>query len=108
MARGHIFLIAVLLAAAAVAGLLAVTRTAQSSPAASVTDPAISYRLQKLDRLEAALEKELAAQSRQAGTGAGAPTVVYTRAGSPVQAADHDDDDHEHSSDDEHEDDRDD
>jgi len=95
MARGHLFLIVVLLAGAAVAGLLAVTRTAQSSPAANVTDPAIAYRLQKLDRLEASLEKQLAAEAR--ATGASAPTVVYTRAPSPVASTHEDDDEHEHS-----------
>lgn len=101
MARGHLFLIVVLLAGAAVAGLLAVTRTAQSSPAASATDPAISYRMQKLDRLEASLEKQLARQSKAAAKSTAAPTVVYTRAPSPVVSTYHGDDDHELASDDE-------
>ncbi len=98
MARGHLFLIVVLLAGAAVAGLLAVTRTAQSSPAANATDPAIAYRLQKLDRLEASLEKQLATAARNTGTSA--PAVVYTRAPSPVASSHGDDDEHEHSIDD--------
>ena len=98
MARGHLFLIVVLLAGAAVAGLLAVTRTAQSSPTASTIDPAISYRMKKLDRLEASLEKQLARQTRAAAKSAAAPAVVYTRAPSPVGYADHDDDHGELSS----------
>lgn len=97
MARGHLFLILVLLAGAAVAGLLAVTRTAQSTPAASATDPAITYRLQKLDRLEASLAKQLATATRTTGTSA--PAIVYRRAASPV-ASSYGDDEQEHSIDD--------
>lgn len=101
MARGHLFMIVVLLAGAAVAGLLAVTRTAQSSPAVSVTDPAISYRLKKLDRLEASLEKQLARHDKAPAKSTAAPVVVYTRAPSPVVSTYHGDDDYELSSDDE-------
>ena len=94
MTRGHLFLIVVLLAGAAVAGLLAVTRTAQSSPGANATDPAITYRLQKLDRLEASLEKQLATAAKSSETSA--PAIVYTRAPSPVASTHEDDDSYEH------------
>lgn len=87
MARGHLFVIVVLLAAAAVAGLLAVTGTAQSKPAAA-TDPAITFRLKKLDRLEASLEQQLAGRRATART---APVLVYRRAASPEASEPRDD-----------------
>ena len=80
MPRKHLFAIVVLLGAAAVAGLLAMTRTqALGSPAASSPgrDAAISFRLKKLDRLEASLAREIAAQGRAASP---APITVYRRA----------------------------
>ena len=101
MARGYLFLIVVLLAGAAVAGLLAVTRTAQSSPGASATNPAISYRMKKLDRLEASLEKQLSQHSKAAAKSTAAPVVVYRRAPSPVVSTYHGDDEHELAFDDE-------
>jgi hypothetical protein len=76
MARGHLFLIVVLLAAAAVAGMLAITRAAQTRPAAA-TDSAISFRLKRLDRLEASLEKQLTARSQASQS---SPAVTYTPA----------------------------
>lgn len=101
MARGHLFLIVVLLAAAAVAGMLAITRAAQTRPAAA-TDSAISFRLKRLDRLEASLEKQLTARSQASQS---SPVVTYMPApatrtiDAPVQedgdegSYEHDDDD---------------
>lgn len=69
MSRRHTFVIVVLLGAAAVAGLLAMTRTAAlGSPASASTrqDDAISFRLQKLDRLEVSLRKQLEARGAAA------------------------------------------
>ena len=85
MPRKHLFAIVVLLGAAAVAGLLAMTRTqALGSPAATAPgrDAAISFRLKKLDRLEAKLAKEIA---RQETAVASRPVTVYRR--SPGSAA---------------------
>jgi hypothetical protein len=90
MARGHIFLIVLVLAAALVAAVLAVSRTTQSSSAAS-TSPAISFRLRKLDRLEASLERRLARQ-RATTTTPTAPAIVYQRAAAPVSTVRHGDD----------------
>jgi hypothetical protein len=89
MARGHLFVIVVLLAAAAVAALLAVTRTAAQATPAAGNDPAIAFRLKKLDTLEASLAQQLA--ERKAATQS-APTVVYRRATAPVVTAPQDDD----------------
>ena len=53
MPRKHLFVIVVLLGAAVVAGLLAMTRTqALGSPASTSagSDAAISFRMKKLDR----------------------------------------------------------
>jgi hypothetical protein len=83
MPRRHLFVIVVLLGAAAVAGLLAVTRTVavgSPAPASSSEDAAISFRLQRLDRLEASLRKELASQ----GAATPAPAPVYRRATAPA------------------------
>jgi hypothetical protein len=96
MARGHLFVIVVLLAAAAVAGLLAVAQTAQTSPT-SAADPAITFRMQtKLNRLEASLQRQLA---RQRTAKQSEPAVVYTRAPAPTVSATHDDGEHEASGD---------
>jgi len=108
MPRRHLFAVVVLLGAAAVAGLLAVTRTValgSPEPASSKQDAAISFRLQRLDRLEASLRKELASQ----GAATPAPATVYRRATAPAPHLDYDDDDeHEQGSDDSFEEDRDD
>lgn len=102
MSRRHTFVIVVLLAAAAVAGLLAMTRTAAlGSPASASTgqDDAISFRLRKLDRLEASLRKQL--ETRGAATAPASlsgSSAVLSRSGAPS-----DDDEYEH--DEEHEDD---
>ena len=89
MARGHLFVIVLLLAAAAVAGLLAVTRTAaQTTTPAAGSDPAIAFRMKKLDRLEASLEQQIA---RRRATNQSAPVVVYRRATAPVATVHQDD-----------------
>jgi hypothetical protein len=88
MARGHLFVIVILLAAAAVAGVLAVTQTAAQATPASGSDPAIAFRLKKLDRLEASLEQQIA---RRNATSQSAPAVVYRRATAPVVTMPQDD-----------------
>ena len=98
MPRIHLFAVVVLLGAAAVAGLLAVTRTValgSPEPASSNQDAAISFRLQRLDRLEATLRKELASQAA-----APASVTVQRRATTLATRVDDDDED----ADDEHED----
>ena len=110
MRRRHLFVIVVLLGAAAVAGLLAVSRTValgSPQPASSGQDPAISFRLQRLDRLEASLRKELAS----VGSAAPEPATVYRRGTAPAPQLDDDessDDEHENDSDSSFEEDRDD
>lgn len=95
MARGHLFVIVLLLAAAAVAGLLAVARTTQAKPA-SATEPAITFQMQtKLDRLEASLQRQLA---RQRKAGQSAPIFVSAPAPSPTANATHDDVDQDEGS----------
>ena len=96
MARGHLFLIVVLLVGAAVAGLLAVTRTAQSAPVAT-NDAAITFRMKKLDRLEASLERQLA--RRNGAAAPSAPLLVYRRApAAVVGSGQHESHDDEHGS----------
>ena len=90
MARGHLFVIVLLLAAAAMAGLLAIARTTQAKPA-SATEPAITFRMQtKLDRLEASLQRQLA---RQRKAGQSTPFLVSTPAAAPTVSTTHYDDD---------------
>ena len=88
MPRKHLFPLVVLLAAAAVAGLLALTRTTklgQPAQASSRSDAAIAGRLRELDRFEQSLRKQLAA----AETASPGPKTVYRRAAAPaVQASD--------------------
>ena len=100
MARKHLFPLVVLLAAAAVAGVLALSRTValgQGTSSANA-DTAIAYRLEELDRFEASLREQLARSSQPAS----APTrTVYRRASAATAHAD--DDAYEHE--DEHEDD---
>jgi hypothetical protein len=103
MARKHLFIIVVLLGAAAVAGLLAMTRTsALGSPvsASPSQDSSISFRLKKLDRLEASLQKRLSAPA--ASTTAPAPVTVYRRAVAPAGVSSNPEsfDEHEHDDED--------
>ncbi len=103
MARKHTFFIVVLLAAAALAGLVAVGRTvalAKPQPAAApstTSQDALQARLRALDRFEAKLRKQLRASPAKR---AAVPTAVVTRA-APAPAPAYDDDEHE----DEHEED---
>ena len=86
MARKHLFPLVVILAAAVFAGLLAVSHTrALSTPAAATnSDPAIAFRLHKLDRFERTLRKQLAhAPARSA------PTTIYRTASVSASAAPH-------------------
>jgi hypothetical protein len=97
MARKHLFIIVVLLGAAAVAGLLAMTRTsALGSPASASPsqDSSILFRLKKLDRLEASLQKRLTAPAASSTD----PVTVYRRAVAPAAASSDFDsyDEHEH------------
>ena len=78
MSRKHLFAIVVLLGAAAVAGLLALTRTGSVGAAATpASSTEITARTQTLDRLEASLERSLAEQ----------PPAVPTRKGAAAQSA---------------------
>jgi hypothetical protein len=88
MPRKLLFPLVVLLAAAAVAGLLALNRTVnlgQPANASSGSDPAISFtlkqRLKRLDRFESSLRKQLADAKAPA---APAPQTIFRRAPSPV------------------------
>lgn len=89
MARKHAFFVVVLLAAAALAGFVALTRTADlAQPAAATATPSVSQsaleqRLRALDRFEAKLRKQL----RAAPTGRkSAPAAVLTRVATPAPA----------------------
>ena len=78
MSRKHLFAIVVLLGAAAVAGLLALTRSGSVGAAATpASSTEITARTQMLDRLEASLERSLAEQ----------PPAVATRKGAAAQSA---------------------
>ena len=90
MSRKHLFAIVVLLGAAAVAGLLALTRTTTAATQSSNTQ--IAAKSRSLDRLEASLRRSLAEQpparptSGQA-TASSAPRTVYVRPTAATQAA---------------------
>jgi hypothetical protein len=63
MPRKHTFLITVLLGAVFLAGIVAVSRTVllgQPANASTASDPAIAFRMRKLDRLETSLERRMA------------------------------------------------
>ena len=93
MSRRHLFPIVVILAAAFVAGLLAVSRTValgQPANAGTASDPAIAFRLKKLDRFEQSLRQQLASTPKTQ------ETTVYRHAPSVSSAPSHgDEDDHE-------------
>ena len=87
MHRKHLFPLVVLLAAAVVAGLLALTRTValgQPPTASTGSDPAIAFRLKELDRFELSLRQQLAKAKTPA---AAAPKTVYRRAAAPLSRA---------------------
>jgi hypothetical protein len=84
MPRKHLFPIVVMLAAAFVAGLLAVSRTValgRPASAGTASDPAIAFRLEKLDRFERSLRRQLATtpQARTSTVYRQAPSVVLTQ-----------------------------
>ena len=88
MPRKHMFMILALLAAALAAGALAVTRTTDlgsSANASTSPDAAITFRLKKLDRFEAALQKQLVARG-SAPRSAGEITVYRRASASPVSS----------------------
>jgi hypothetical protein len=87
MHRKHLFPLVVLLAAAVVAGLLALTRTVdlgQPATASTGSDPAIAFRLKELDRFELSLRQQLAKAEAPA---AAAPKTIYRRAAAPASQA---------------------
>jgi hypothetical protein len=80
MPRKHTFMIVVLLAAAFAAGAFALTRTTDVGSSASAStspDAAIAFRLKKLDRFEAALQRQLLERATSRATG---QITVYRRA----------------------------
>ena len=86
MSRKHMFPIVVMLAAAFVAGLLAVSRTValgRPASAATASDPAIAFRLKKLDRFEQSLRRQLA---HAKATRPASVTTVYRHAPSATSA----------------------
>lgn len=92
MSRKHLFPIVVMLAAAFVAGLLAVSRTValgRPAHAATTSDPAIAFRLRKFDRFEQSLREQLAAVPKKQAT------TVYRHAPSVTLASSLGDEDHE-------------
>jgi hypothetical protein len=97
MARKHAFFIVVLLAAAALAGFVAVARTVDLAQPATATAPApltqsaLEARLRDLDRFEAKLRKQLAAKPPARSS---APATLVSRvAASPSFAYEDEDDD---------------
>ena len=108
MSRRHLFPLVVLLAAAAVAGLLALARAVDlGRPAAASTgeQPAIAFRLARLDKEERALRQQLADLRR--ASAAGTQTVYERGAAAPssTQVADDDHGEDDHGEDDHGEDD---
>ena len=103
MARKHAFFIVVLLAAAALAGFVALSRSADlAQPAAATATPtatqtlsqsALDKRLRQLDRFEAKLRKQLASKPPAR---AAQPATVITRVAAPATAAAYDDETSEH------------
>jgi hypothetical protein len=89
MPRKHLFPIVVLLTAALVAGLLAVSRTValgRPANAATASDPAIAFRLKKLDRFEESLRRQLV---QATATRPATVTTVYRNAPSVTSAPSH-------------------
>jgi len=92
MSRRHLFPIVVILAAAFVAGLLAVSRTValgRPASAATASDPAIAFRLKKLDRFEQSLRRQLARTPKAQ------QSTVYRHAPSVSTSWSQGEDDHE-------------
>lgn len=105
MPRKHLFPLVVLLAAAAVAGLLALGRAVdvgQPAGASTGEQPAIAFRLAELDRAERSLRQQLADLRRAP---ASETQTVYQRAATQTDAEHEDDHDDDHEDEDDHEDD---
>lgn len=86
MPRKHLFPLVVLLAAAAVAGLLALGRAVDlGRPAGASTgrQPTIAFRLAQLDKAEKSLRSQLADLRKAPAPGA---RTVYERATGPASA----------------------
>lgn len=86
MPRKHLFPLVVLLAAASVAGLLALGRAVDlGRPAGASTgeQPAIAFRIAQLDKAERSLRQQLADLGRAPAPQA---RTVYERAAAPVSA----------------------
>ena len=81
MRRTHTFVIAVVLAVAAVAGLFAVTRTTQLGVAARAQPPArqLAARNRQLDRIERALLTQAQRSPRAATQAAAQAPTIYVR-----------------------------
>jgi hypothetical protein len=114
MSRKHLFAIVVLLGAAAVAGLLALTRTTTAATQASSAQ--IAARSRSLDQLEAALRRSLARQlpdvpaARSTAASSAPRTVFVPSTPAPQDATGEREDEHgddeayEQSNEDAHED----
>jgi hypothetical protein len=103
MSRKHLFAIVVLLGAAAIAGLLALTRT--TAAATQVSSARIAAKSRALDQLEASLRRALAqhppALPDARSTGSSATRTVYVPStavppGADEREVEHGDDAHEH------------
>jgi hypothetical protein len=113
MSRKHLFAIVVLLGAAAVAGLLALTRTTTAATQASSTQ--IAAKSRSLDQLEASLRRSLAQQppalpAARSTSAWSTPRTVFAPSNTAPQAVtgeredEHGDDAHEQSYENAHED----
>lgn len=105
MSRKHLFPLVVLLAAAAVTGLLALGRAAdlgQPAGASTGDQPAIAFRLAKLDAAQKALHDELVQLRR---TPVPKTRTVYQRTAAPVATGAADEHADDHDGDDDHGDD---
>lgn len=112
MARKHLFVVVVLLGAAAVAGLLALTRTVSvGATAAPASTAQVAAKTRSLDRLEASLRRSLAKRppalpsARATADPSAAPRTVYVRPAPSAGAyedehGEHDDDEGAWSADD--------
>jgi hypothetical protein len=92
MSRKHLFPLIVMIAAAFVAGLLAVSSTValgRPASAATASDPGIAFRLKKLDRFEKSLRQQLAS------TPTTQESTVYRHAPSVSPASSHSEDDYQ-------------
>jgi hypothetical protein len=98
MPRKHLFTIVVLLGAAAVAGMLALTTTGRlGASATQASDAQIAARSRSLDRLEASLRRSLAKRPpavpavRPAGRPAAQRTIFVRPTAVSAQTASHED-----------------